>query len=145
MTDTSQEHCDKELAKDEKANRSSWKFRSLKKTTRLQKIFWSFTFIFCAACQAAHTQDFQFLPEMDAYFKVNPLFRVYVQAKDDREGGDPTQFSVGPSVQMYFKPLLKLRSITSLDLDDSKSRALVLESGYRYITARPIPRPKIEW
>jgi hypothetical protein len=63
------------------------------------------------------------------------MFRAYLQAKDDREGGDPTQFSFGPSLQIYRKPLIKLKKVTEFDLDDSKSRLLVLETGYRYITA----------
>jgi hypothetical protein len=33
------------------------------------------------------------------------------------------------------KPLIKLKNVTTFDLDDSKSRALVLEPRYRYITA----------
>ena len=63
------------------------------------------------------------------------MFRVYFQAKDDRDGGDPTQATNGPSVQLYLKPLLKLKRITAFDLDDAKQRPLVLEAGYRYITA----------
>jgi len=31
--------------------------------------------------------------------------------------------------------LLKLKHVTAFDLDDSKSRALVFEVGYRYIVA----------
>jgi hypothetical protein len=60
---------------------------------------------------------------------------AYVEAKDDRDGGDPTQFAIGPSLQIYLKPLIKLKKVTEFDLDDSKSRFLVLESGCRYITA----------
>jgi hypothetical protein len=33
------------------------------------------------------------------------------------------------------KPLLRLKNVNTFDLDDSKSRLLVLETGYRYITA----------
>src|SRR5215469_12006742 len=36
----------------------------------------------------------------------------------------------------YLKPLIKLKSVTAFDLDDAKSRPLVLESGYRLITVR---------
>ena len=92
-------------------------------------------FLFCLACVPARAQDsqYEFLPEIDTYLKLTPNFRVYVQAKDDRDGGDPTQFAIGPSIQFYLKPLLKLKNVTAFDLDDSKSRALVLETGYRYI------------
>jgi hypothetical protein len=93
----------------------------------------------CFACLAAHAQDNQFLPEVDGYLKVNPSIQVYLQAKDDREGGDPEQFTFGPSIQFYRKPLLKLKNITLFDLDDAKSRPLVIESGYRVITAPNTP------
>jgi len=76
----------------------------------------------------------QFLPEIDAHLKVNSDVRAYLEVKNDRDGGDPTQFAIGPSIQFYRKPLLRLEHVTAFDLDDSKSRALVLETGYRYIT-----------
>jgi hypothetical protein len=81
----------------------------------------------------------QFLPEVDAYLKVTQIFRVYYQNKDDRDGGDSTQFTTGPSLELYMKPLLKLKRITSFDPDDSKNRALVFEAGYRYIVAPDKP------
>ena len=36
---------------------------------------------------SAHAQSFQFLPEIDTYYKFDPNLRVYFQAKDTREGG----------------------------------------------------------
>src|SRR5256885_5021113 len=87
------------------------------------------------ASTAMKAQSVQFLPEVDSYLKVNSMFRVYSEAKDDRDGGDSTQFTIGPSLEMYFKPLVKLKTINAFDLDDSKVRALVFEAGYRYITA----------
>jgi hypothetical protein len=87
------------------------------------------------ACWSAHAQDTQLLPEIDGHLTLNSSIRVYVQAKDDREGGDPRQFTFGPSVQFHRKPLLKLKNVSAFDLDDVKSRPLVLESGYRIITA----------
>jgi hypothetical protein len=87
----------------------------------------------------ARAQETQFLPEVDANLTLNSTFRAYLQAKDDREGGDPTQFSIGPSLQIYRKPLIKLKKVTEFDLDDSKTRLLVLETGCRYITAPDAP------
>jgi hypothetical protein len=83
--------------------------------------------------------DLQFLPEIDAHLKLTSSVRAYLQAKDDRDGGDPEQFTIGPSIQYYLKPLLRLKKSTSFDLNDAKSRALVLETGYRYITAPGTP------
>ncbi|HUL33554.1 MAG TPA: DUF2490 domain-containing protein [Candidatus Eisenbacteria bacterium] len=92
-------------------------------------------FLSSLACSPARAQESQFLPEIDAHITLNSTFRAYLQAKDDREGGDPNQFTFGPSLQVYLKPLVKLKKVTEFDLDDSNSRFLVLESGYRYITA----------
>jgi hypothetical protein len=87
------------------------------------------------ACNRVHAQDIQFLPEIDAHLKLNSNFRVYLQAKDDREGGDPQQFTFGPSIQFYLKPIIKFKHVKLFDLDDEKLRQVVLETGYRIITA----------
>jgi hypothetical protein len=83
----------------------------------------------------AFAQSAQFLPEIDTNLKVNSFLRTYLQVKDDRDEGVSDQFSIGPSMQLYFKPLVKLKNITTFDLDDAKPRALVFEMGYRYLTA----------
>ena len=84
-------------------------------------------------------QSVQFLPEIDAHFKINSFLRTYLQAKDDRDEGVSDQFSIGPSIQFSLKPLLKLKRITAFDLDDAKPRPLVLETGYRHLTAPNTP------
>jgi hypothetical protein len=83
----------------------------------------------------ARAQTPQFLPEVDVYLKVNSVTRVYFQAQGDRDEGVPIQSTLGPSVQLYFKPLLKLKKVSAFDLDDSKQRPLVVEAGYRFISA----------
>ena len=100
---------------------------------------WKTALLILACCLPARSQETQFLPEIDAHLELNSSVRVYVEAKDDRDGGDPTQFTIGPSIQFYLKPLVKLKRVKTFDLDDSKSRALVLEAGYRYITAPGAP------
>jgi hypothetical protein len=93
----------------------------------------------CVACLSARAQNFQFLPEVDAHLKLNSVFNTYLEAKDDRDGGESDQFAIGPSLQLYLKPLLKLKDMTVFDLDDSKKRFLVLEIGYRSLTAPNAP------
>jgi len=88
-----------------------------------------------SACVPVYGQSVQFLPEIDAHLKVNSFLRAYLEAKNDRDGNEYDQFSIGPSIQLYLKPMLKLKRVTAFDLDDSKPRALVLETGYRYVTA----------
>jgi hypothetical protein len=45
----------------------------------------------------------------------------------NRDAGESTQFAIGPSNQLYLKPLIKLKHVMSFDLDDSKARTLVLD------------------
>jgi hypothetical protein len=101
--------------------------------TRIYKAILRCAVLTCFAWVPARAQDTQFIPEVDAYLKVNSVVRTYFQAKDDREGGDSTQLAIGPSIEFYLKPLLRLKHVTTFDLDDAKSRALVVEVGYRYI------------
>jgi hypothetical protein len=88
-----------------------------------------------STCTPVCAQSVQTLPEIDAHVTINNFMRTYLQAKDDRDEGASNQFSIGPSMQFYLKPLVKLKRITEFDLDDSKRRPLVLEAGYRYLTA----------
>ena len=81
----------------------------------------------------ASAQTLQGLPEIDTYLKLDPDVRFTFQVKETREGGDPTQAEIGPSLDFYLKPLVKLKGATEFDLDDSKSRFLVVTVGYRYL------------
>ncbi len=91
--------------------------------------------LFASTGMPVLAQSAQFVPETDIHLKLNPFLRAYLQAKDDRDEGASNQLSIGPSIQLYLKPLVKLKNITAFDLDDSKPRALVLETGYRRVTA----------
>lgn len=55
------------------------------------------------ACALSYAQDTQFLPEITQHFRLSSNIRLLVQAKDDREGGDPEQFTFGPSAEFYLK------------------------------------------
>ena len=84
-------------------------------------------------CLPGNAQTLQGLPEIDSYVNLNPNLRFTFQVKETREGGYPTQAEVGPSLDFYVKPLVKLRGVSEFDLDDSKARFLVLSIGYRYL------------
>jgi hypothetical protein len=81
----------------------------------------------------------EFWPEVDAHLKLNSRFRVYFQAKAERDEGNPLQAELGPSLQLYLKPSIKLKQVAAFDLDDAKPRFFVLETGYRYVTAPDTP------
>ena len=73
------------------------------------------------------------LPEIDVYYKLKSDVRIWFQVKETRESGDPTTAEIGPSLDFYLKPWLKLKDITTFDLDDSKARPFILSIGYRYL------------
>jgi len=75
----------------------------------------------------------QLLPEIDAYYKISPLLRIWFQAKETREDGTPTTAEIGPSLDFSVKSPLKFADVTTFDLDDSKSRFLIVSVGYRYL------------
>src|ERR1700743_3006562 len=93
----------------------------------------------CRTGAAESTQETEFFPEVDGYLKLNKDIRVSFMAKDTREGGDSTQAAIGPSVDFYLKPLIRLKRITAFDLDDAKSRPLVLTAGYNFLSAPASP------
>ena len=107
--------------------------------TRACRTFWRSVLLAWFAWLPANGQNIQFLPEVDAHLKLNSNFQAYLEAKDDRDGGESDQFAIGPSIQLYLKPLLRLKEVTAFDLNDAKSRFLVLEVGYRYLAAPNAP------
>ena len=87
----------------------------------------------------------QFLPEVDAYYKVSSPLRIWFQAKETGEEGAPVTAEIGPSFDFYVKSPLKLADVTAFDLDDSKSRFLVVSVGYRYLpTPNTAPTNRFE-
>lgn len=84
-------------------------------------------------CARAVAQEQQFLPEIDFYYKLSSAVRFQVQGKQTREGGEPTQAEIGPSIDFYVHPWIRLARIRKFDLDDAKSRPLVMSVGYRYL------------
>lgn len=88
---------------------------------------------------AARGQTFQALPEIDAYYRLDPNWRMYFQAKNTREGGSENTAEIGPSLDFHLKSSEQLRKITAYDLDKSKSHVLLFSVGYRYLPTRGQP------
>jgi hypothetical protein len=88
---------------------------------------------------ASAQESSEFLPEVDAFYKLDSIVRLSFQAKQTREDGDATQAELGPSIDFLLKPLLSLKRFPLYDLDDSKSRALALSIGYRYVSTPDKP------
>jgi hypothetical protein len=67
--------------------------------------------------------------------------RVQVQSKQTVEANVPLQAEVGPSLEFYLPPWIKLAEMTRFDLDDAKPRPLVLSIGYRYLPETSVGGP----
>jgi Protein of unknown function (DUF2490) len=99
--------------------------------------------IWCLSCLVlmpalgarGQAQTSQLLPEIDAYYKISSPVRVWLQAKETAEAGNPVTAEIGPSLDFYVKSPMKLADVSTFDLDDSKSRVLVVSVGYRYLPA----------
>jgi hypothetical protein len=103
------------------------------------RTLWLSLFFLIVGGRVVSAQETQFLPEVDAYLNLNSKVRLRVQAKDTREGGDPTQALIGSDLYLYTKPLIKLKNVTAFDLDDTKSRPLVFSAGYHYLASPSSP------
>ena len=57
---------------------------------------------------SASAQSFQFLPEADAYYRFKPNVRFSFQVKDTRESGSSNQFEIGPTIDLFVKPIASI-------------------------------------
>ncbi|HEY5176378.1 MAG TPA: DUF2490 domain-containing protein [Terriglobales bacterium] len=85
--------------------------------------------------QTAAAQAVQFSPEVDVYINLHNNARLSFQAGRILEEGAPTQAAFGSNLEVYLKPLLRLRTAAGQQPDQSKLRTLTLSMGYRYFTS----------
>jgi hypothetical protein len=104
----------------------------------LQKLSLAFSLLI-TCCTIAIAQEVELLPEADVYLSLNHSVRLRAQVSNTREGGDPTQLTIGPDLELYSKPLIRLKQVTSFGLDDAKSRPLVFTAGYRLLATPGSP------
>lgn len=80
-------------------------------------------------------QTTQFWPEIDAYFKLDPMLRVSFTASSTQEAGTRIGSDFGADLDVFVKPLFDLKRFTIFQLDESKSRLLTVRAGYHYLAA----------
>lgn len=85
--------------------------------------------------QTAAAQAVQFSPEVDVYVNLQQNARLSFQAGRILEEGAPTQAAFGSNLEVYVRPLLKLRTAAGQPPDRAKLRTLTLSVGYRYFTS----------
>lgn len=84
---------------------------------------------------SAQTSATEFLPEIDAYVRLNSNIRFALQAKETIAEGDLTRSDVGASIEGYLRPLEVLKGVTVFDLDETKCVPVLFSVGYRYLPA----------
>jgi uncharacterized protein DUF2490 len=80
-------------------------------------------------------QSLQSWPEVDTYVKLNSNVRASLFGALTRENAEGSSAEIGPNIDFFFKPLVKLKRITVFELDQSKSRPVMLRLSYRYLPA----------
>jgi len=103
------------------------------------KCCWLGTLLVLALVSRREAQTDQFLPDVDAFDKITSPVRIWFQAKETNEAGAPVTAEFGPSLDFYIKSPVRLQNVTAFDLDDSKSRVVVVSIGYRYLPTPGTP------
>jgi hypothetical protein len=80
-------------------------------------------------------QSLQSWPEIDTYLQFNSNVRGSFFVALTRENAESSSGEIGPNIDFFFKPLVKLKRITVFELDQSKSRPVMLRLSYRYMPA----------
>lgn len=112
----------------------------------LRHVWLWFSFLITGSAALAQSNSFQAWPEIDTFFNLNSKVRLSFFAAKTRENREDTDAEIGPNIDVYVKPLRKADEFVLFELDQSKSRFLMLRSGYRYMpsTASPTEQRGIE-
>lgn len=86
-----------------------------------------------ASLPYAHAQNTssQFWPEIDAYWTFNPKVQLEMMTSRSTDGVGYSSAELGPTLKISLKPFFRKRLITP---DQTLSKFLVFEIGYRYLT-----------
>jgi hypothetical protein len=71
------------------------------------------------------------LPELDVHVGLNLNVRLVFQNKRMLEDSGLVGTELGPSIELYLKPIRILKEITLFNLDETKSVPLTMSIGYR--------------
>jgi hypothetical protein len=80
-------------------------------------------------------QSLQSWPEIDGYLQFNSTVRGSFFVALTRENAEGSSGEIGPNIDFFLKPLVKLKRITVFELDQSKSRPAMFRLSYRYLPA----------
>ena len=80
-----------------------------------RKRLFAIAFLVAALAAGVAAQISEFLPEVDAYYKVTPAVQIWMQAKETYEAGNPVTAEFGPSLNFSLKPMVRLQDITKAE------------------------------
>ena len=89
--------------------------------------------LFAIVAPLLAAQSLQSWPEVDTYFKVNSNVRTSFYAALTRENATGSSAEIGPNIDYFLKPLVRLKRITVFEIDQAKDRPLMFRLGYRYM------------
>jgi len=95
--------------------------------------------LFVLVSPLVEAQTFQTWPEIETYVKLNSQFRLYFDASQTKEDRQSTSAEIGPNLDIFIKPLFKLKRIGIFQLDKSKEHLLLLRVGYNYLPSTNSP------
>ena len=91
-------------------------------------IFWGLTV--AATCCQAQSAQWQFLPDIDAYWTMNPTVRVEALIERTKDGDTFNSATVGSGINFFVKPLSsKRRTNKDMLLDDRNRLELRIING----------------
>jgi hypothetical protein len=87
-------------------------------------VFWVLT-VTATVCHGLRAQSAQgqFLPEIDAYWTINPIMRVNVLVDRTKDGDTASSATVGSGVDFFVKPLSNKRRTNK---DEANRKLLTL-------------------
>lgn len=89
--------------------------------------------LFAVLAPSLAAQSFQSWPEVDTYLRLNSNVRASFYAALTRENATGSSAEIGPNIDFFLKPLVKLKRITVFEIDQAKDRPLMFRLGYRYM------------
>jgi hypothetical protein len=115
--------------------RAKWTVKVLRRRPQVRFLLYRLAvlLVLLAASPARSQQTAQFWPEIDTYIKLNSTFRLMFNASTTHEAGEDLGSQGGVNLDIFAKPLLKLKRFTVFQLDEAKSRPLTFRIRYNYL------------
>jgi hypothetical protein len=103
----------------------------MKRTLDRMFIVAALALLLCISGRAQTLATTESLPELDVHVGLNLNVRLVFQDKRTLDDSGLVSTELGPSIELYLKPIRILSEITLFNLDETKSVPLTMSVGYR--------------